>query len=114
MNQRHIFRDAIAMEALLLDLVSPLASLKTQHRSEVAGCLATAMALETGDRTKLEKLLSAVSELCNKLPNPTMIRKCKEKLISLSSTRIVARGLMVWIKEALSSPKLYSGQDYQR
>jgi hypothetical protein len=114
MEKRGIFRDSIVVEALLFDLVFPLAQLKTQHRSEVAGCLASSMVIESGDRTKLEKLLSASSELCNTLPKPDIFYNNQPKFENLLTTRIVARGLVVWIKESLSSSQLYDGQDYQR
>jgi hypothetical protein len=113
-EKRSIFRDSVALEALLLDLMFPLAQLKTQHRSEIAGCISAAMALENGDQRKLQTLLVASSELCNNLPSLSMYQSNKPKFQNLLSTRIVARGLMVWIKESLSSPKLYDGQAYQR
>ena len=64
-EKRAIFRNSVALEALLLDLMFPLAQLKSQHRTEIAGCVATVMALESGDQRKLETLLIASSDLCN-------------------------------------------------
>ena len=113
-EKRAIFRNSVALEALLLDLMFPLAQLKSQHRTEIAGCVATVMALESGDQRKLETLLIASSDLCNNLPSLSMYENNKQKFQNLLTTRIIARGLMIWIKESLLSPKLYDGQVYQR
>ena len=109
-----IFRDSIALDALLLDLVFPLAQLKTQHRSEIAGCIATALTFPGNECNKLEALLKHLSNICNTLPVPNVYYDQKSKINGLLTTRIVARGLMFWINASLLSPKLFDEQAYQR
>jgi hypothetical protein len=110
-----MFRDSIGLDALLLDLVFPFAQLKTQHRSEIAGCVATILTGTSGnDRNKLETLLKHLSNICNTLAAPNIYYDQKARMNGLVTTKIVARGLMFWVQASLDDPKLYDEQSYQR
>ena len=112
--------DSLAFDALLTDLVCPLVPLKLDHRTALISCVAAARVpdgAEHGrDRKLLATILSKVAKLCNRTPISSQLASegAWAMFAELSNTRVVARALMIWIKECLLAPSVKDGMDYER
>ena len=62
----------------------PFAQLKTIHRNEIAGCIATTLCGTSGsDRNKMEQFLIHLSNICNTLPAPNVYYNQQGKINGL-------------------------------
>ena len=113
-----LVRDSLSLDALLTDLVFPLVPLKPDHQSTLISCVVAAVipdeANHARDRRILSSILSKVAKICNRTPIPSQLEDGAWSMFAtVSDTRIVARALMIWIKESLFAPNVKDSMDYE-
>jgi hypothetical protein len=114
--------DSLALDALLTDLVCPLVPLKGDHQSALVSCVAAALVPDAaaGDHARARKILatilSKVAKLCNRTPISSQLvsEGAWTMFAELSNTRVVARALLIWMKESLLAPSVMDGMDYEK
>ena len=116
--------DTLALDALLTDVVYPLAAINVEHRRPLVRCISRSVVKHSQESTENYKKamnqvsvgLERIAEFCNnKIPSKDTIDAIAKLLEKdkFCNTRIFARAIMIWISESLQAKRILDEPNYE-